>query len=96
MNNTPELLFNGTWTVDAMRLITPGGWYIGVQSAETRKVYAILPEPTGTGKVTIGGDGRLAVINPETGKVEALNASDLVVFQAATALPQEPVTPSQP
>ena len=88
-----EILFNGSFSADALRLINPGGWYIGVQSPETNKVYAILPELTGTGRVRLGGDGRLAITNPETGTVEQFRATDLVVFQAATAMPQEPVKP---
>lgn len=88
-----EILFNGRLSADALRLINPGGWYIGVRSPETRKVYAILPDPTGSGDVTVGGDAELAVANPETGKTEQFRAADLVVFQAATAMPQEPVVP---
>ena len=89
----PEILFNGAFSADALRLINPGGWYIGVQSPETNKVYAIVPEPTGTGRVRVGGNGDLSVRNPDTGNIEQFRATDLVVFQAATALPQEPVEP---
>ena len=92
--NDAELLFNGQWSADALRLINPGGWYVGVKSPATGKVYAILPEPSGTGQVRLGGNGRLGITNPDTGDVEQFVASDLVVFQAATALPQEPVDPS--
>ncbi len=126
-----EILFNEHFAADALRLINPGGWYIGVTSAETRKVYAILPslperaacalaarhscyyksgngqgravhrsrsdsvspDLTGTGGVRVGGGGTLAITNPETGKVEQFTAADLIVFQVATALPQEPVVP---
>ena len=28
-SNDAELLFNGKWSADALRLINPGGWYIG-------------------------------------------------------------------
>ena len=95
MHNTKgaELSFNGTWEADAIRLINPGGWYIGVKSPGTGKVYAILPEPTGTGRLRLSGDASLAITNPDTNAVEHFTASDLVVFQAATALPQEPVEP---
>ena len=89
-----EILFNGRFKADALRLINPGGWYIGVHSADTNKVYAILPDPTGTGRIDVGGDGDFEITNPDTGAVERVKASDLVVFQAATAMPQEPVTPS--
>ena len=75
---------------DALRLINPDGWYIGVQSPATKKVYAILPEPTGRGRVRLGGNGTLSVTNLDTGDIEQFAASDLVVFQAASALPQEP------
>ena len=88
-----EILFNGRVSVDALRLINPGAWYIGVKSPETNKVYAILPEPTGTGDLRVGGNGELSVRNPDTGTIEQIRAADLVVFQAATALPQEPVDP---
>ena len=88
---TAELLFNGTFHVAALRLISPANWYIGVQSAATGKVYAILPEPTGTGNIRTGGTGSFSVENPDTGESERFSAKDLVVFQAATALPQEPV-----
>lgn len=88
-----EILFNGSFSADALRLINPGNWYIGVTSPATGKVYALIPEPTGTGQVRVGGNGTFAVTNPDTGAVEQFRATDLVVYQAATALPQEPVAP---
>lgn len=95
MGAKAELLFNGDWAADALRLVNPGNWYIGLQSPGTKKVYALLPDPTGTGDVTLGGTGTLAITNPDTAEVETFRATDLVIYQAATALPQEPVEPSR-
>ena len=87
----PELLFNGPSRVIAMRLVTPGNWYIGFRSKASGRLFAILDDPTGTGALRVGGNGTFAVETPEVGALETFSAADLLVFQAATARLEEPV-----
>jgi hypothetical protein len=87
----PEIAFNGLFRVIAMRLVTPGNWYIGFRSQVSAKLFAVLDDPTGTGEVRVGGDGTFEVQTPETGSIEVFSAADLRIFQAATAMLEEPV-----
>jgi hypothetical protein len=92
----PEIAFNGLFRVIAMRLVTPGNWYIGFRSQVSGRLFAILDEPTGTGEVRVGGDGSFEVQTPETGSIETFAGADLLVFQAATAMLEEPVADTKP
>jgi hypothetical protein len=87
----PEIAFNGLFRVIAMRLVTPGNWYIGFRSQVSGKLFAVLDDPTGTGELRVGGDGTFEVQTPETGSIEVFSAADLRIFQAATAMLEEPV-----
>ena len=87
----PEIAFNGLFRVIALRLVTPGNWYIGFRSEISGKLFAILDEPTGTGQLRVGGDGTFEVETPDTGSIERFSAADMRVFQAATARLEEPV-----
>jgi hypothetical protein len=87
----PEILFNGPFRVIAMRLVTPGNWYIGFRSNASGRLFAILDDPTGSGALRVGGSGTFAVETPEVGAIETFSAADLIVFQAATARLEEPV-----
>jgi hypothetical protein len=87
----PEIAFNGLFRVVAMRLVTPGNWYIGFRSQVSGKLFAILDDPTGTGDLRVGGGGTFEVETPETGSIERFAGADLLVFQAATARLEEPV-----
>ena len=87
----PEVIFNGLFRVIAMRLVTPGNWYIGFRSKVSGKLFAILDDPTGTGQLRAGGSGTFEVETPETGSIERFSGADLLVFQAATARLEEPV-----
>jgi hypothetical protein len=87
----PEIAFNGLFRVIAMRLVTPGNWYIGFRSKASGRLFAILDDPTGTGELRAGGNGTFEVQTPETGSIETFSAADLRVFQAATAMLEEPV-----
>jgi hypothetical protein len=87
----PEIAFNGLFRVIAMRLVTPGNWYIGFRSRVSGKLFAVLDDPTGTGELRAGGNGTFEVQTPETGSIEVFSAADLLVFQAATAMLEEPV-----
>jgi uncharacterized linocin/CFP29 family protein len=88
----PEILFNGPFKVIALRLVTPGNWYIGFRSQVSGRVFAMLDDPTGTGEVRVSGNGTFEVQTPEAGAIETFSGADLVVFQAATARLEEPVT----
>jgi hypothetical protein len=92
----PEIAFNGLFRVVAMRLVTPGNWYLGFRSQVSGRLFAILDEPTGTGQVRVGGDGSFEVQTPETGSIERFSAGDMRVFQAATAMLEEPVADAKP
>lgn len=85
-----EIVFNGHFEVYPVPLTNPGDWYFGFVSKGTGKVYAWLPDPTGTGNVQPGGAATFTAVNPETGVTESFTAADIVVFQAATAYAQEP------
>ena len=87
----PEIAFNGMFRVIAMRLVTPGNWYIGFRSKASGRLFAILDDPTGTGELRAGGSGTFEVQTPETGSIESFSGADLLVFQAATAMLEEPV-----
>jgi hypothetical protein len=87
----PEIAFNGLFRVIAMRLVTPGNWYIGFRSKASGRLFAILDDPIGTGEVRVGGDSTFEVQTPETGSIERFSGADLLVFQAATAMLEEPV-----
>jgi hypothetical protein len=87
----PEIAFNGLFRVIAMRLVTPGNWYIGFRSQVSGKLFAVLDDPTGTGELRVGGNGTFEVQTPETGSIEVFSGADLRVFQAATAMLEEPV-----
>lgn len=87
----PEIVFNGPFKVIALRLVTPGNWYIGFRSNASGRLFAMLDDPTGTGEVRVGGNGTFDVETPETGTIERFSGADLVVFQAATARLEEPV-----
>ena len=87
----PEIVFNGPFKVIALRLVTPGNWYIGFRSNASGRLFAMLDDPTGTGAVRVGGNGTFEVETPETGTIERFSGADLVVFQAATARLEEPV-----
>jgi len=87
----PEIAFNGLFRVIAMRLVTPGNWYIGFRSKASGRLFAILDDPTGTGELRAGGSGTFEVQTPETGSIESFSGADLLVFQAATAMLEEPV-----
>ncbi|MBV8851134.1 MAG: hypothetical protein JOZ16_16295 [Methylobacteriaceae bacterium] len=90
----PEIAFNGLFKVIAMRLVTPGNWYVGFRSKASGKLFAVLDDPTGTGELRVGGDGTFEVETPETGSIERFSGGDLLVFQAATARLEEPVEES--
>ena len=87
----PEIAFNGLFRVIAMRLVTPGNWYIGFRSKVSGRLFAVLDDPTGTGGLRVGGNGTFEVETPEVGAVETFSGADLLVFQAATARLEEPV-----
>ena len=87
----PEIAFNGLFRVIAMRLVTPGNWYIGFRSKVSGRLFAVLDDPTGTGELHVGGNGTFEVETPEVGAVETFSGADLLVFQAATARLEEPV-----
>jgi hypothetical protein len=92
----PEVAFNGLFRVIALRLVTPGNWYLGFRSQVSGRLFAILDEPTATGEVRVGGDGTFEVQTPETGSIERFAATDMRVFQAATAMLEEPVEDAKP
>jgi hypothetical protein len=92
----PEIAFNGLFRVIALRLVTPGNWYLGFRSQVSGRLFAILDEPTATGGVRVGGDGSFEVQTPETGSIERFSARDMRVFQAATAMLEEPVEDAKP
>ena len=92
----PEIAFNGLFRVIAMRLVTPGNWYLGFRSQVSGKLFAILHDPTGSGEVRAGGDGTFEVQTPDTGSIERFSAADIRVFQAATAMLEESVVDSKP
>jgi hypothetical protein len=87
----PEIAFNGLFRVIAMRLVTPGNWYLGFRSQVSGKLFAVLDDPTGSGDLRAGGSGTFEVQTPETGSIERFSAADMRVFQAATAMLEEPV-----
>jgi hypothetical protein len=87
----PEIAFNGLFRVIAVRLVTPGNWYLGFRSQVSGRLFAILDEPTGTGAVRVSGEGTFEVETPDTGSIERFSAADMRVFQAATAMLEEPV-----
>ena len=87
----PEIAFNGLFRVIAMRLVTPGNWYIGFRSKVSGKLFAVLDDPTATGELRVGGNGSFDVQTPETGSIETFSSADLLVFQTATARLEEPV-----
>jgi hypothetical protein len=87
----PEIAFNGLFRVIAMRLVTPGNWYIGFRSQVSGRLFAVLDDPTGTGELRVGGNGTFEVQTPEVGAIETISGADLLVFQAATARLEEPV-----
>ena len=87
----PEIVFNGPFRVIALRLVTPGNWYIGFRSQVSGRLFAMVDEPTGTGEVRVSGNGTFQVETPETGAIETFSGAHLVVFQAATARLEEPV-----
>jgi hypothetical protein len=87
----PEIAFNGPFRVIAMRLVTPGNWYIGFRSKVSGMLFAVLDDPTATGELRVGGNGSFDVQTPETGSIETFSSADLLVFQAATARLEEPV-----
>ena len=70
----PEIIFNGLFRVIAMRLVTPGNWYIGFRSKVSGKLFAILDDPTGTGQLRAGGSGTFEVETPETGSISGFRA----------------------
>ncbi|MEA2842079.1 MAG: hypothetical protein QOF41_3409 [Methylobacteriaceae bacterium] len=92
----PEIAFNGLFRVIAMRLVTPGNWYLGFRSQVSGKLFAILDDPTGSGDLRAGGSGTFEVQTPETGSIERFSAADMRVFQAATAMLEEPVEDLKP
>ncbi len=93
-SNEAELHFNGKWAVDALLLMEFGDWYIGITSPSTGKIHAIMPDPTGSGHIRLGGTGKLTVTNTETAMVEHFEANDLVVFQATSGHPKAPDAPA--
>jgi hypothetical protein len=92
----PEIAFNGLFRVIAMRLVTPGNWYLGFRSQVSGKLFAILDDPTGSGEVRAGGTATFEVQTPDTGSIERFSAADMRVFQAATAMLEESVADSKP
>jgi hypothetical protein len=92
----PEIAFNGLFRVIAMRLVTPGNWYLGFRSQVSGKLFAILDDPTGSGEVRAGGNGSFEVQTPDTGSIERFSAAEIRVFQAATAMLEESVVDAKP
>ncbi|GAC1333225.1 MAG: hypothetical protein NVSMB26_14080 [Beijerinckiaceae bacterium] len=92
----PEITFNGLFKVIALRLVTPGNYYLGFRSKVSGRLFAILDDPTGTGAVRVAGDGTFEVQTPDTGSIERFSAADMRVFQAATAMLEEPVADAKP
>jgi hypothetical protein len=92
----PEIAFNGLFRVIALRLVTPGNWYLGFRSQVSGKLFAILDDPTGSGEVRAGGNGSFEVQTPDTGSIERFSAAEIRVFQAATAMLEESVVDSKP
>jgi hypothetical protein len=78
-----NLEFTGEFEVASKQSLTPGGWYIGFACGHCRQHFAILDEPTNSGKLGLSGDAVFRAICPNCGKIDEYRVSNLILFESA-------------
>jgi DNA-directed RNA polymerase subunit RPC12/RpoP len=84
---SPSVEFNGTYEVEPLSSLTPGGWYIGFACVQCGQHFAIMNEPTNTGQLRTSGSATFRAACPNCGEVNKRSAADLAQFQAAQGGP---------
>ncbi len=84
-----ELEFRGLFRPPVVAQKAPGHWYLGFRCHACYETFAIMDEPTGDGEVEPMGDGLFDVACPACGAENRYAAGDLLVFQFASAMPEE-------
>jgi hypothetical protein len=79
--------FTGRFAAEPLSALVPGAWYIGFACKRCREHFAILNEPTNTGRLQLSGDAVISASCPSCGVSEDYPAGELTQFQAAQGGP---------
>jgi hypothetical protein len=90
-----ELEFRGMFRPQAIRQLVPGAWYLGFRCHACHETFAILDDPAGNGELEPMGTGVVEVSCPVCAAANRYSAGDMLVFQSATAMAGQEVTPAR-
>lgn len=82
-----EIRFTGDFNVVTRESLRPGGWYIGFACPHCRQHFAMMDEPTNTGKLSLSGKAAFQAVCPNCGQANVYAVADLVLFEAAQGGP---------
>jgi hypothetical protein len=89
-----ELEFRGQFRPQAMAQLDPGSWYLGFRCQACHETFAILDDPTNAGEVEPMGSGLFEVDCPVCAASNRYSAGDMLVFQSATGMAGQDVSPA--
>lgn len=78
----PELTFTGDFNAQTKTALAPGNWYLGFLCQGCGAGVAVLDDPTGTGELSVGGQGRLHVMCPACRTKAVYEPAQMRVFQS--------------
>ncbi|ARN83603.1 hypothetical protein [Methylocystis bryophila] len=82
-----EMAFRGTFDVNSLPGMRPGGWYIGFACRNCRRHFAIMDDPTGSGQIRFAGDAAFRAACPNCEASHDFRVAELVLFEAAQGGP---------
>jgi predicted RNA-binding Zn-ribbon protein involved in translation (DUF1610 family) len=86
----PTISLSGEFDAQPKKMLVPGHWYIGFACEACGNGIAVLDDPTGTGAISLSGDGLVRLTCPNCGKSGAHAAGTGRIFQAVNGGLTEP------